>query len=972
MRTEHESLIATAAPFARSLHAWATRLAGALIVCFTVADVLVRPALAQGSGQIAGVVRDEQGGVLPGAGISLRNEDSGVTRTVASESDGRYVFPALSPGRYLLRGELSGFAAQEVRDVVITIGLELRRDFTLKLQAVAETVTVSAESPVVDTTKAEVAGVVTRQQIETLPINSRQYLSLALLMPGTTVDATRSFFATVNAGGSMTFNGTGNVVDGTINSWVEDGEPRQDLPEDAVEEFKVTNALPKAEFGLATGGVVQVVTKSGSNRLRGDAFEYFRGKSLNAQGVFETAKPAYRRNQFGGSIGGPIVANRMHYYGAFERTAIDEFYSVAAPTDFYAAVNGTFLRPTTRNLYFGRADWQMSNGQTAFARYLQEDELTLCVNCGGTTASTASFDQSVPRKSLAAGHTWIRGARQLNEFRFQYAHAAFYGYPSGTPLFTDIGQFPATRTDRQTRAYVFPSLTYGSSYDDASPESRWEFKDAYTVNFARHDLKLGGEYDHNTYKVDDAIGLLKGTYTFDRDQPFDPNDPSSIANLKNPILFTATSAPVTTVDPSRYSVAFVQDDWRIVPRLTLNLGLRWEYLWGPSNEGLNPNDFPVALPYVDVTTRGHWNNFGPRTGVAWDVNGNGRTVVRGGWGMYFGHIRTLAAIEEYRNFHRLSITITNPAYPDPYQGQNPANFIVSSNAPNVAIADNGMRQPMAQQASVGLSRNLGGDFAVHADALYNHTRYDYKTLNVNFPDPATGLTVLGTPPLRNFGRIDRVQSTSDLRMRQVYVKLEKRFSHRYQYMASYTYTNSRDNAPLARYIDAFTSFDFGPSNGERRHAVVASGSFLLPASVTLGIVWTGRSPLPWSATAGRDLNRDGFNSDLVPGTTRNSGSRDLNLAAVNAWRAQNGLAPISESVIDTSRINIMDARVSKAFILGGRKLEVLAQAFNLFNTKNLQAQFGSGRVGNSLSPVFGTIVSARPNLQGELALRVTW
>ena len=200
MRTNHVSLIA-------------------LLLCFTVADVFVAPAFAQGTGQIEGVVRDEQGGVLPGATLSLRNADSGVTRTVTSESDGRYVYPALLPGRYVLRTELSGFAAQEVRDAVITIGLELRRDFTLKLQAVAETVTVSADAPVVDTTKAEVAGVVTRQQIETLPINSRQHLSLALLVPGTTVDATRSFFATVNVGGSMTFNGTGNVVGGTINNW---------------------------------------------------------------------------------------------------------------------------------------------------------------------------------------------------------------------------------------------------------------------------------------------------------------------------------------------------------------------------------------------------------------------------------------------------------------------------------------------------------------------------------------------------------------------------------------------------------------------------------------------------------------------------------------------------------------------------------------------------------------------------------
>ena len=153
MRTNHVSLIA-------------------LLLCFTVADVFVAPAFVQGTGQIEGVVRDEQGGVLPGATLSLRNADSGVTRTVTSESDGRYVFPALLPGRYVLRTELSGFAAQEVRDAVITIGLELRRDFTLKLQAVAETVTVSADAPVVDTTRAEVAGVVTRQQIETLPAPS--------------------------------------------------------------------------------------------------------------------------------------------------------------------------------------------------------------------------------------------------------------------------------------------------------------------------------------------------------------------------------------------------------------------------------------------------------------------------------------------------------------------------------------------------------------------------------------------------------------------------------------------------------------------------------------------------------------------------------------------------------------------------------------------------------------------------------
>jgi uncharacterized protein (DUF2141 family) len=950
---------------------WRSRWGAALAFGFCLIGSFTATIRAQGAGgQIEGTVRDEQAAVLPGATVTLRNEQTGVTRVEVTGATGQYRFAALSPGTYSVKTELQGFATAEARGMTITIGLTLIRDLSLKLQSVSETITVAGTSPVVDTTKAEIAGVVTRQQIETLPINSRQYLSLALLMPGTTIDGTRSFFATVNVGGSMTFNGTGNMVDGTINSWAEDGEPRQDVPEDAVEEFKISNSLYKAEYGLATGGMVQVVTKSGTNSLHGDAFEYFRDKSLNAIGVFETAKPDYRRHQLGGSVGGPIMRDRMHFYGAFERTQIDEFYTVRTGLpQFYSSVEGTFKRPTDRNLYFGRTDWQISNSQNAFARYLQEDELTLCVNCGGTGASTTSFDQDVPRKSLTLGHTWIRGNHQLNDLRFQYAHAGFFGYPSGTQNFTELGAFPTDRTARQTRQYTFPSMTYGSSYDDASLESRWEFRDTYSINLARHELKLGGEYNYMPYIVDDAINYLVGTYTFSQDQVFNPGDPSSIANLKGALTFSATSAPVTTLHPSKYSVVFFQDDFKLRPNLTLNLGVRWERLYGPVNEDLDPNDFPTPLPTVDVSKRGDLNNFGPRAGAAWDVRGNGRTVVRGGYGLYYGHIRTLAAIEEFRNYHRLSISISNPAYPDPYQGKDPASFIVSSSTPNVTVAANDMVQPLSHQAGGGLSRNLGRDFAVHVDAVYNRTYHDYKTLNINTADPVTGIR-----PLPQYGRIDRVQSTSDLRYKSAYVKLEKRYSHRYQYMLSYTYTNSRDNAPMARFRDAFIpGIEWGPSNGERRHAVVASGSFLLPYDFTLGALWTARTPLPWTATAGRDLNRDTFNTDLVPGVPRNAGSRDLDLAAVNAWRTVNGLAPVTEAQIDTSRINILDTRLSKRFTLGGSlKLEVLAQAFNLLNAKNLQAQFGSGRITNALSANFGSIVSARPNRQGELAVKVIW
>jgi len=368
-----------------------------------------------------------------------------------------------------------------------------------------------------------------------------------------------------------------------------------------------------------------------------------------------------------------------------------------------------------------------------------------------------------------------------------------------------------------------------------------------------------------------------------------------------------------------------------------------------------------------VSVRGDKNNFGPRGGAAWDLKGNGNTVIRGAWGMYYGHIRLLGTLGEFNNYKAVTVTIPNPSYPDPFNGRDPHEFI-SSAPPNITVVDNHMIQPLAYQTSAGLSQRLTSTLAVHVDAVVNNTNGDYKTQDLNPRNPTTGIR-----PDLTYGRIDQVQPAAELEYRAVYTKLERRFANNYQYLFSYTYTHSRDNAPMARFIDQFNPnlYDFGPSNGERRHAVVASGSVLLKYDIILGGLWTYRSQLPWSATAGRDLNNDTFTTDLVPGTTRNSGSRNLNLDAVNVWRAANGLAAVTN--IDTSRINLFDLRVSKRINLGNaRRIEVLVQAFNLFNTKNLQAQFGGGRQGNALSAAFGTITTARPNRQIELGARLNW
>ena len=327
-------------------------------------------------------------------------------------------------------------------------------------------------------------------------------------------------------------------------------------------------------------------------------------------------------------------------------------------------------------------------------------------------------------------------------------------------------------------------------------------------------------------------------------------------------------------------------------------------------------------------------------------------------------------MNEFRNYQQFSVNITNPAYPDPCGGRDPRSFVVSTPA-NIVVLANDYQQPASDQFNAGVSQRLTADLAVHVDAVYTHVEEDRKIQDINPRDPASRLR-----PNATFGRVDRCTNRpGDVQYQALYVKLDKRFSHRTQFLVSRTFAHSDDNAPLVRYIDPFNpGLDFGPSNGERRSALVASGAFLAHSG------YYARRRLESAITAsvehdgGEDLNRDGFNTDLVPGTTRNSGSRDLNLAAVNAWRAQNGLGAVDPSQIDSSRINIADVRASKtiAFRAGDAARSSSRRRFNVFNTTNLQAQFGGGRVTNALSPIFGSIQTARPGTQGELAAKIGW
>src|SRR5215510_3152732 len=295
-----------------------------LTAALLVALVLMAPrAMAQTTnGVISGIISDAQGGVLPGVTVTGRNIETGITRSVVTESDGRYRLAALPPGRYEIKAELQGFGTANVPEMTLLTGTELTRNITMQVQGLNESVTVTGEAPIVEITKSDVSGVITQDQMQSLPLATRQPMDLALLMPGTSQDAIRARKANSNIGAGAFTNGSALLVDGVWNKEGNTGEPRQDFPQSAIQEFKVFLSQSTAEYGWTAGGAVSMATKSGTNQIHGEAFEFYRHKNLNAMDPFAHAagqpKPNFSRHQYGLAVGGPIIRDRVHFFEAAE------------------------------------------------------------------------------------------------------------------------------------------------------------------------------------------------------------------------------------------------------------------------------------------------------------------------------------------------------------------------------------------------------------------------------------------------------------------------------------------------------------------------------------------------------------------------------------------------------------------------------------------------------------------------------
>ena len=995
------------------------KLPRSVFVAFVVFLGLSVARAQSGLADIQGVVTDVQGGVLVGAGVVLTNTASGAKRTVKTGIDGRYSFPTVAPGHYSLTGTASGFSSKTITDLTIQLDNHLNQVIELAVGSEAQSINVSGTVPAVDTTSHDVGGVISQAQIDTLPIPNRQYLNLAILIPGTTQAATRTFYNSVQAGSGVYFFANGFYLDGVTNQQTEQGDPRQNVPEGAVAEFKTYTASFPAELGWAMGGFTTVVTKSGTNQIHGEAFEYFRNSFMNADNQFQkatqvaqhTGKAPYNRNQYGFDIGGPIFKNKTHYYGAYERTQQTTSYTMfvnGPAAAYYSSLLGTFKTPGHDNLLTLRLDHDLASNQQIFARYAQEWNLVSGNGCGPTT-TIGCYDGQIPRRALVIGHTWEPKANIVNESRFQYAYISYQLGPWNTPL----PKKPADLVDPNytkniSRAYSFPSFGYGHTYSAVGVEGRWEVNDSLTIQKGAHSFKMGFDVSYVPY-TDASASNVNGTYTFNTDQPFDPTSAASLAALTNVQQFAASAVPRLYFLPSTQEAFYFEDTWKLRPNLTLNGGIRYERQFGsPFLDTYTPDPSRPTIPFQgNPHERGDRNNFSPRLGLSWDPRGKQKDVLRAGYGVYYNFVQTEPSEGEKLNFVACNVSLVRntatgyvPPYPDPYSGQSPTNFC-STSAPTVTILSPGLSNPYQHQFSLGYTRQLTDNLSISADGIYSRGLRDYKVYDLNYPLLNGVPNIGGKRPYSTFNQIQQHASTGASEYKALYLKLEKRMNSRYMYTLSYALSSALDNNPHSAPVNYVTpGNDWGPATIDQRHAVVASGSVMLPWGIVAGGIFSFRSSLPFSVTTttqtdttarpgigvlpGSVLDANGA-AQYVPGTTRSQGNRGINYAAINQYRSDlNAIRcppattvcasgyPLttnlsSASVASTNYLNF-DFRVSKTvFQREAKRLEVIGQAFNLFGRTNYNAV--------ATSPIlntFGQATGAGNAQIGELAAKFTF
>ncbi len=832
------------------------------------------------TGVIAGIARDPGGAVLPRVSIRVHHAQTGLTRETKSSENGYYRLSLLPLGDYTLEASGAGFATLERTGIRLGIGQELVVNLDMQLATIGQSVTVNAEAPAVESTRYDRTQVLDNRAIDNLPTNGRDFTNFVLLTPtANLIPSTQGSRISVGGGSEVT---TGVSVDGAdFKSPLRGLQTGATAPfllsQEAVAEFEVVRAGFSAEFGRAAGGRINVVTKSGGNQFHGGAFYYFRDSSLSVDDAL--GRPlSFRTQQFGGSLGGPLVKDKLFFFAAYDeqKSNFPTFSTLPAsliqaanqvvPGLNLAAQNGRFNSTNDGINGFFKTDFILnpSNQISGRVNILSADQQNIYNNPNQAYGVQRSQIDDV--QTVILSYNFAR-PNILNEMRFQYSRDSqpIARNPLGAA-------FPTATVNVSGQNFII-----GGQASDIDPfiQGRKQFTDNVSYNFGKHYLKFGT--DVNLTGLNEFFASsARGSYTFLSLAAFVAGTPSAFTQfvpLNGNTLLQAGTDNFST----REFALFAQDKFRIRPNLTLDYGIRWE---GESNDRARVNvAFPAAGPIPS-----EWKNFAPRMGLAWDPFGSNKTVLRAGAGIFYARTDGISIVRAFDTGGTAGATVTlTPTGPGgnlipTFPGQF-ANFsLLPANAiPPLSIdyVDPGFTLPRSFQWTGGVERQVAPDFTIGVDVQMSNTVHGDQFRNINL-FPATQFDANGRPiynrtvrPYPQFNQINAIASSARATYNALVITAQKRYSKHFQLQASYTYAHQRDNSGdsfnRVQGLSAQDSFnlkeDMGYSLQDIRHRGVLSGVFDLPWHVTLSQTLIYQTGSPFNGTLPNDANNDGVLND---------------------------------------------------------------------------------------------------------------
>src|SRR3954454_1075142 len=718
-----------------------------------------------GMGAISGTVRDASGAVIPDAQVVVSNESKGIKRTIRTTEAGVFAAPSLVPAAgYVVNVTKQGFSNYEVRDVQVQVGQNIDLAVLLSVAGAATQVQVEATAPIVDSTKTDVSQVIDTRQIQDLPINGRRVDSFVLLSPAVVPDGTFGLVSFRGIAGGNSFLTDGND---TTNQYYNENAGRtrisSQISQDAVQEFQVVSNNYSAEFGRATGGVVNTVTRSGSNDFHGTGYWFFRNQDFNAKDTFATINPAEKRNQFGVSAGGKIVRDRLFYFLNYEamRRTFPLIASMTAAGSSVFAPNGNFIatctasaaqcetarrftdrqfqtldRTANQDLGFGKLDWRPTDRHAFSAslnllRWVSPNGLQTQAVLNNGNGVGNNVNSSVRAKYGRMTWTAIPSNSSVNEFRFGWYNDKQFDYPNDKLAIPGIGFLGINVTGQS-------NLGTATDYPRTNPlENRFQYADTFTLTKGRHTLKVGGDIT----RTEDYTNLLfnrTGTYTFPNWTALALDFSGNTTGAKDWSTFTQTIGN-PEVDLFIKDISFfAQDQYKASARLTLTLGLRYDYTALPQPTLTNP-DYP-ATGHIPSYSKA----FAPRVGFAYAFDVQSKTVVRGGYGMFYGRYPggLLNSFVLGNGIYQKSISLNSSNAADKAAGPVFPNVLPNTGAFNPAagsvsltIPDANFRAPYTQQADIAIERQLARDLSFTASYIWSRGLHLTSVTDVNIGQP---------------------------------------------------------------------------------------------------------------------------------------------------------------------------------------------------------------------------------------------